>query len=160
MPRGGRREGAGRKPGSTVLDPRTRCRIGADASRAWHEACAEARRARNKLPALVDIEEQRKVALNIPVSKRKEWTASPICKTYTADMEVEREALKAHRISVSPPPGGKTRIYKDLAEKWSEKLGRDVSARMVRSCWETVQNLADEAELTPARDDNRHLKKR
>lgn len=157
MPRGGKRAGAGRKPGRTfsLLD---RFRIGGHCERLWREVCKE-----NEERA---ISERLRIARKewvkaqaVPVSDRKRWLGSKDHKEYLEDVEFalrEDQGISADdsikpdrvvRIHPKRPKGPRNSIIKQVAEEETRRLGRRVSERMVLECWKEFRRLEKDTDL-------------
>lgn len=142
MPRGGRREGAGRKP---VLDIMARLAVGAHCERLWRdEQALSAERAIAKATSNVRVEWKK--AASIPISKRGSWLRSDAYRDFKDDVELAiREQLgtpdddedtpRILRIDVPRPKGKRDAIIKHVATQESATRGTEIAESMVRNCW-------------------------
>ena len=154
MPRGGKRTGAGRKAGRTFskLD---RWRFGAHCERLWRAAGKEneERAVTKKHPIVRRIWAK---AQAVPATDRKSWLESVEGGEYLEDVEsalCEEQGIpfdpddpdtRPDRVmSIRPtrPKGLRKFIIWQVAKEETERLGRDVSERMVLECWKEFRRI-------------------
>lgn len=150
MPRGGKREGAGRKP---VLDAWERLAVGAACEALWREAWAAAyREAVDRATARLRREWARAQA--IPPETRAQWLRGQEGGDYIddvdfarredagmADADIDLEAPRLLRVRPPRPKGKRQGIVEQVAWQKTEALGRTVSARMATECWKEFRRV-------------------
>jgi len=145
MPRGGKREGAGRKPRLRFLE---RMRVGARCQHLWREAYeANARAALSEQTEIVRDEWD--VARAMPIRDRKAWMQSPEFTQYLCDVQIslqesqglseDQEPARIVRVEPVRPKIGK-RIITQVAGEYSE------TERMIERCWEEFRKFERDTE--------------
>lgn len=182
MTRGGKRPGAGR-PRKPVLDDATRLRIGAEAEKLWDLARQRNRRRaianmpRRKHIAAIHAKRQR-----IALSDRQQYLTSKEYVQDQEDLEGELwiaagvddmdddgeddvdddgkddvddapPAPRVRHVKVPRPKGVKPKILQCLSQRWTRKLNKQVTCRMVESCWREVRQYAKQADKERNQED-------
>ena len=168
MPSGGKRVGAGRKPGSS-LDFDQRVWIGAECRDRYQRLALAFRNERieelsRKYEAMRFVEEKQAFLQSLPIKERKQRTH---CGRDDA-LEDIRAMLDELPDSVWQNPGGRllhlqpfrpyrhrNAVMEEVAAVATEKYGQPVSHRMVRTCWEWFVQL--QASLRKELDQSRRI---
>lgn len=169
MPRGGKRAGAGRKPGRTFS--RLDCmRIGGHCERLWRKACKE-----NEEQAISErLGIVRRIwakVQGVPVSDRKSWLGSAKGEEYLEDVDSalcedqgtpwedapwedevpgqfrRKKINRVVEIRPKRPKGLHNSIIKQVAKEETRRLGRRVSERMVLECWKEFRRFEKDTDL-------------
>jgi len=150
MPRGGRREGAGRRRRLSLLE---RVRIGARCERLWRAAHSEA--LRDLLDSKTEqARHQWRKAQEIPIHQRNRWLKSQDGEDYVEDVRgamqedqgidlVDDDADPSPVISVDLkfPRGERQAIIKRVSAEMSDELGRLIGPGAVDKCWKEFRRL-------------------
>lgn len=160
MRRGGRRQGAGRKP--VLPDETARLWIGSRCEELWRSAHHKAlKTAVESKTATVQAEYAK--ARAIPVPERAKWLKSHAGLTYLEDVAfaiAEQENLPADgedeeapgalvHVSVPRLKGERKRIIKAVAIESAERFETHVSERLVASHWAEFRKLEQALRGTP-----------
>ena len=151
MPRGGKREGAGRHPTLGFAD---RLTIGSECEhRQRLEAEAGLQAARDQLFGKSDYDEQIARLHAIPVSERKGFFDTCEGQDHAEEIEFARRemaGIDAHDPSQAPrvfrlraprPYGVRNRIEAEVAEWATERYGKRISTRLVKTCWDEFRSF-------------------
>lgn len=154
MPRGGRRPGAGRKPGRT-LRLMERMRIGARCERLWREERHRAEESAIRKETLLVSEEWEK-AQSVPVAERAAWLDSWEGEEYLEDVRAglqvdqgfdlydDSEPERIRTILPKRPKNLRRPIIEKIAAEESERRGARVTPRMVESCWKEFRRIQND----------------
>jgi hypothetical protein len=160
MPSGGSRPGAGRKPGPILSIPQ-QVWIGSECRSEYEKLASAFRRGQldeyaRKHEALAEIRRHQAELQEIPVERRKSRNnlrRDDLREDIAFAREELGEAGKLPFVLRSfRPYGDRTEVMKRVAERATEKYGRPVSVRMVRSSWEWFCRL--ERSLQPPNSDD------
>ena len=142
MPRGGKRNNAGRKP---VLDQLGRWDVGSRCEELWRaewDAALEAAMA----AATANVSVLYEIAQAVPVPQRKKWI-----RLNRTHFELIEEAVAEDRgitdgsepacIRVARPKGKKAAIAERVAREESVKRGILITTRLAKACWDEFRKL-------------------
>jgi hypothetical protein len=145
MPRGGRREGAGRKPG-TELDIDQYIWIGAECRQEYHALASEYRereineheRRYDKEGAFDEIRRNQTYLRELPPERRRGPHAGREQAQDDVQMALEEMSVAAPPLQLRPfrPYRIRPEVMRRVSVRASEKYGRAITPRMVRTCWE------------------------
>ena len=148
--RGGKRQGAGRKPTLSELD---RLAVGAEAnSRIWRATEAWVRARVEAKHERYNLKEKSTRVRSIPLPERKRWSQHSEDDGSTAGDAVYdvRDAIGAwmrdgsKKVIVSPGRAGyglRREIITAVSADWSRKRGRSISPRLVERCLEEYRAI-------------------
>lgn len=146
MPRGGRRKGAGRPVGSSVLDELEIITVAAECQRRWNEDCKA--RLQAAQDAYYDQSDYLEKSTRVRESGGKDAEALEDVEFARREMagtpDDEPDAPRLVQFEVSRPYRVKEKIIADVAAWASHKFHKNVSQGVVASAWDLAKEVRAE----------------
>lgn len=164
MPRGGRRPGAGRKPGRT-LGLMERLRIGGRCEKLWRDACEESATA-ELATKTGEAQRQWGKAQSVPVGERRAWLEGRVSVSWKGqeltyedyredvrsalqqdqgiDLESDDEPTRVITVTPKRPKGLRKEIIWRVASEETERRAIEISERKVESYWKEFRRFEKE----------------
>ena len=131
-PRGGRRDGAGRRP---VLTEMERIAVGARCERLWLEEREVGENAAIA-SATRNLRAEHREAANVPVSERAAWIkANRLDHEENVEEALQLDRVILQRVIGKRPKGKRKAIIAQVASE------RNISKRLVKTCWKESRRI-------------------
>ena len=151
MPRGGSRSGSGRKPSLEYLD---QLDVGGECERRWLDLRqAQEDKALAAIYVGTEYSELIKTAHAVPLEDRvdrltnfeggdyRDDVDGALREMQGIDLMSDEAPARLRTIAVTRPYGARATIEREVAAWATERFGRTISVRTVRSCWISLRKL-------------------